>query len=36
MLQASLAYTGIGALVGVGVLFSGAIFLFIARIKRKD
>jgi amino acid transporter len=36
MLQASLAYTGIGALVGVGVLFSGAIFLFIARIKQKD
>jgi len=32
MLQASLAYTGIGALVGVGVLFSGAIFLLLARI----
>jgi APA family basic amino acid/polyamine antiporter len=34
MLQASLAYTGIGALVGVGVLFSGAIFLLLARINQ--
>ncbi len=31
MRQASLTYTGIGALVGVGVLLSGVPLLFIAR-----
>ncbi len=36
MLQASLAYTGIGALMGVGVFFAGAIFLLLARVKQKN
>lgn len=34
MLQVSLAYTGIGALVGVGVLLAGAFFLLPARAKK--
>jgi APA family basic amino acid/polyamine antiporter len=34
MLRASLAYTGIGALVGLVVFFIGAIFLFLARSRQ--
>jgi basic amino acid/polyamine antiporter, APA family len=33
MLYASVAYTGIGALAGLGVLFSGLVFLYTARNK---
>lgn len=35
MLRASVAYTGIGALAGLLVLFTGAIFLVLVRTKRK-
>ena len=34
MLQASLAYTGIGALVGVGVLFMGAVLAILPRMRQ--
>ncbi|WP_439566063.1 hypothetical protein [Gloeocapsopsis crepidinum] len=34
MLQSSLAYTGVGALVGVAVLLAGVPLLFIARLMR--
>lgn len=35
MLRASVSYTGIGALAGLVVLFTGAIFLALVRLKRK-
>jgi APA family basic amino acid/polyamine antiporter len=36
MLRASIAYTGIGALAGLVVLFTGAIFLVLVRAKQKN
>jgi APA family basic amino acid/polyamine antiporter len=36
MLCASVAYTGIGALAGLFLLFTGAIFLVLVRVKRKN
>ncbi|SFC10553.1 Amino acid transporter [Parapedobacter composti] len=36
LLYSSLAYTGVGALVGVGVLLSGMLFLLIAKPKQKQ
>jgi APA family basic amino acid/polyamine antiporter len=36
MLRSSVAYTGVGALVGLGVLVTGALFLLLTRIGRKE
>ncbi len=36
MLRSSVAYTGVGALVGLGVLVTGALFLFLTRSGRKE
>jgi hypothetical protein len=35
MLRASLVYTGIGATVGLVLLFTGALFLAAARLRQK-
>jgi len=36
MLRASVAYTGSGALAGLAVLLTGAVFLVLARSKQRN